>query len=481
MPNEFGLPPGPLSAYLGVRSANQRAGLMDTQNAQGLMSILAQAQNQRRLQEAELEDQKIKGILAQSGGNLEVAIPALMQSGQKGALIANQLMTQQRSGRLVDAQIENYTHLADKDAREAGVLNQRQQAMGALSNLLSPSGSFGQGTDMERPNAQVRPNMTEEEAIQLGRQLREHGNPPTTINVPNPGNVAALALQADPQRAIPELLRQQRAPAAPPPMTPYQQESLRLQRERLNRPPQPRAEPAPTITEIVDPNDPAKTIKVDARTGNKIGDAPSSTRRNPQQQAMYTAGIREIQKDQAIVDGAQQLETALKRWEELNNTTETGRISGARPAVGQPEFQEMVQLQSYLAVNNFKPGQGQISNFERQLIKSAGPNVYNDKETNNNIVRVQLGAVQTAREKAEFKEAYLEANGKLLGADSLWLKYVEKYPRYVRGQGATLIENPNRVPWAQYFGKDLGGSKPPAAPVPATSVLDQADAILKGK
>jgi hypothetical protein len=35
-----------------------------------------------------------------------------------------------------------------------------------------------------------------------------------------------------------------------------------------------RQAPAPTVTEIVDPRDPKKTIKIDARTGAKIGDAP---------------------------------------------------------------------------------------------------------------------------------------------------------------------------------------------------------------
>lgn len=59
----YGLPPGPLQAYLSVRDSNQPLGA-DIQQAQGLMAILAQANQQRRQQ----------------------ALEAALQSGDEGAL-----------------------------------------------------------------------------------------------------------------------------------------------------------------------------------------------------------------------------------------------------------------------------------------------------------------------------------------------------------------------------------------------------------
>jgi len=180
---------------------------------------------------------------------------------------------------------------------------------------------------------------------------------------------------------------------------------------------------------------------------------------NPLAKATYNAGLKEVQKDEKDLASVNQLENALKRWKDLNANVPTGRVVGLRPAVGQPEMQEMVQLQSYLAVNNFKPGQGQISNFERQLIKGAGPNVLNDPVTNQRIVDIQLGAVQNARDRAAFRENYLEANKKLLGADKAWNEYIEKNPRFTKGPKGEIIQNPNRKEWTEWF-----GASAPSAP-----------------
>jgi len=95
--DDFNLPRGPLAAYLGVRSANQRAGLMDTQNAQGLMGILAQAQRMKQIQQDDMAQQEVKGILAQSGGDPAKAVSALLQNGNvRGAALLSPLLKQQQ-------------------------------------------------------------------------------------------------------------------------------------------------------------------------------------------------------------------------------------------------------------------------------------------------------------------------------------------------------------------------------------------------
>jgi len=89
--DDFNLPRGPLSAYLGVRDANQRAGLRDTQNAAGLMGILQHAQQMKMQQQDMQDNEAIKGILSQSNGNIEAAIPQLAKIGPKGMAVAGQL------------------------------------------------------------------------------------------------------------------------------------------------------------------------------------------------------------------------------------------------------------------------------------------------------------------------------------------------------------------------------------------------------
>lgn len=192
--------------------------------------------------------------------------------------------------------------------------------------------------------------------------------------------------------------------------------------------------------------------------------AAGREKKDPKSLAAYNAGLKELGKEETSLANIAQVETALKRWAELNASVETGRISGLRPAIGQPQFQELAQLENYLAANNFKPGQGQISNFERQMIKGAGPSTKNDRATNQQIVKVQLGAVENVRDKSAFKEAYLDSTGKLLGADKIWNEYIEKNPRYISGQGGEIIDNPARKNWQDYFSAAFNSTGTTAAP-----------------
>jgi len=193
---------------------------------------------------------------------------------------------------------------------------------------------------------------------------------------------------------------------------------------------------------------------------------------SPEQKITYNAGVKEIGKEEASLTATNQVAQALKRFQELNDEVTTGRVSGMRPAILQPKLQELQQLQNWLQVNNFKPGQGQISNFERSLMKGAGPQVTNDKEANDSIIAIQLGGMQTAKERLDFKEDYIEKNKKLLGADEKWNKYVEENPRFVKDEKTgKIVKNENRKSWREYFGggaapKPAGDGKWSITPVP---------------
>lgn len=76
MANAYGLPDGPLAAYLSVRDQNGRASLVDTQNSVGQVGILQHIQ-------AAQQAQQVRGIMA-NAKSPEDAIPALMQAGPVG-------------------------------------------------------------------------------------------------------------------------------------------------------------------------------------------------------------------------------------------------------------------------------------------------------------------------------------------------------------------------------------------------------------
>jgi hypothetical protein len=170
----------------------------------------------------------------------------------------------------------------------------------------------------------------------------------------------------------------------------------------------------------------------------------------------YVFGLKDLAKDQANEAQLSKLEEAYNTWKDLNSKVETGPITGMRPVSFNPDFQQLQQLQSYLAMNNFKPGQGQMSNMERGLIKQSGPNVIYDPETNKAIIDIQLGGVQNLKDKNAYREWYLEKNGKLLGADKAWNDYVEKNPRFIKDPtSGQIVPNPNRKEWTDAFG--VGG------------------------
>ena len=198
-----------------------------------------------------------------------------------------------------------------------------------------------------------------------------------------------------------------------------------------------------------------------AATEQTLRSLAAPPKENPREIAAYKFGLKQLERDEKDIEQAAAVEQAAKRWRQLNQNVETGRIMGLLPAIGNPERQELEQIQNFLTMNNFKPGQGAISNIEREYMKGAGPSLMNDRQTNDNITQIMLGAAQNARERAIFRQTWLEQNRNLSGADAAWQKYVDANPRFIPQKDGAIVENPRRVPPEEFFG--LASSPAPAA------------------
>lgn len=225
---------------------------------------------------------------------------------------------------------------------------------------------------------------------------------------------------------------------------------------------------------------------LNTRTGELRDTGAGGTVGRQQKTAAYNSGLKELQKDDAAVASAGALADAYKEWQRLQPNVTTGRVAGMLPAIGQPDRQRLLQLENFLAVNNFKPGQGAISNFERGLIKGAGPSVNNDAETNDAIIKVGLGAVENMKDRAMFREAYLQGRGNLLGSDQAWQKYLDKNPRVTKAENGQIVDNPNRMGWQDYFANGKATSATPSTVMgqdqsPQLGRVNPGDAIFQAK
>lgn len=175
------------------------------------------------------------------------------------------------------------------------------------------------------------------------------------------------------------------------------------------------------------------------------------------------SGQKELEKDAEVMQSAQSIAEDARRFMDLNSRTTTGPIvgkgivGGTRSIIPGSEdaknLQEMEKIEGRLSMNNFKPGQGQISNMERGLIKSSGPNRGYEADVNSDIARVMIGGVQNLQDRNAFKQDFLAKNQTLNGAEAQWNEYVNANPRYIADQTkeGRLAPNDQRMEWQDWM------------------------------
>lgn len=101
--------------------------------------------------------------------------------------------------------------------------------------------------------------------------------------------------------------------------------------------------------------------------------------------------------------------------------------------------------------NSYVPGEGQVSNYERQLFQRQTISLARPKETNQRIINSFRAAAQNTRDYNQFMEEYFAVNKTMNGAQEYWNQYISKNPVIIENKDGTISQNPNRVTYRDFF------------------------------
>ena len=182
-----------------------------------------------------------------------------------------------------------------------------------------------------------------------------------------------------------------------------------------------------------------------------------------------------VKKAQETLRDVQAAEIALNNIEAKAKAKQgmgTGGAAGM-PVVGTPIQQILsatdADYGNFDAVANklqrlaYVPGEGQISNYERELFQRANIGIGRPIETNRRLLEAYKAAAQQDMERSKFYDRYFSANKQLNEAEAWYQYYLSQNPVLVDDGRGNLIFNRNRQAWEDFY----GGKKPrqqPAAP-----------------
>lgn len=183
----------------------------------------------------------------------------------------------------------------------------------------------------------------------------------------------------------------------------------------------------------------------------------------------YANGVKSLADDSASYKRAVPMRAQLERFSALNRQVRTGGLY-AIPKVaalvaamtGNSKLQEMDATAGLMQVTDVPKGQGQVSNFERELFAKGHPSVGQLGTTNGNIVAAKRALFNAEGDRLAFREAYLRNNQTLNGADQAWDRYVAANPySYTDAKGRIgVLGQGQRTAWEDYFGVRAAPARP---------------------
>lgn len=187
--------------------------------------------------------------------------------------------------------------------------------------------------------------------------------------------------------------------------------------------------------------------------------------REQYQTKMYQAGDKQVSAAEQEARDTQQLAQDAKRFQDLNETTKTGPVSGSGPVawarkLGSADLQEMESIANKLVPKMRQPGSGATSDFDAKMFAKGTISIDKDKKANDAIAAGMIAASKQNQDRADFMRAYLEGNGTLRGADQAWSKYTNANPIFDPSSEHTPSINPKRIHWRQFYSGNQAESQP---------------------
>lgn len=174
------------------------------------------------------------------------------------------------------------------------------------------------------------------------------------------------------------------------------------------------------------------------------------------------------QKQSEQVDKANKTLAAMDRAERALEKISTGGVYGV-PVVGTPAQATMAafnkDVSDFDAVSNemqrqaYVPGEGQISNFERELFQRSNISLGRPKETNQMLINAYRAAAQNTKARAEFLDRFFRTNKTTTGAEELWNIYLTANPILVEDQNGNISLNAGRKTYQEFFSDPVVGAR----------------------
>ncbi len=247
-----------------------------------------------------------------------------------------------------------------------------------------------------------------------------------------------------------------------------------IQRQRLNRVGGSGAAGAPSAGQPGAPmaTDAAPALGVPVPTVFPWASQTTPAAADRMRAAELARGAKEVEKDTEEAKKARDAAAQAQRFMALNQKIPTGEVidkigAGQWVQSLKPEYASMLEITASLAPNMRPPGAGATSDFDAKQYERATVGVDKPKLTNDNIARSIIARSQLSDDYAEFRNAYLEQNLTLAGADRFWKQYVEKNPIFDRAKPDQFALNPKRQNWREFFSGAQAAPGRPAAPAPA--------------
>ena len=93
-----------------------------------------------------------------------------------------------------------------------------------------------------------------------------------------------------------------------------------------------------------------------------------------------------------------------------------------------PDYANFAQIALQLQREAYVPGEGQVSNYERQLFARANIGLQRPNESNKAVIQATKAANRRLAERNEFFQRYFDVNKHLNNAQAYWEQYIEANP-----------------------------------------------------